>query len=122
MVPKIRQQIEQCIEELRQGELTERDLRQILQSLDASEPKCQDLLYLQASGTSLASDVVGMSIIEDGEISGGAADPDAWPYQTVLDAVKAGWRIIKFPEMALLLNEERTYGLGCEFILEKWRR
>ncbi len=30
-----------------------------------------------------------------------------------------GWRVIKFPEMALLLQEDQTIGLGCEFILEK---
>jgi hypothetical protein len=33
-----------------------------------------------------------------------------------------GWRIIKFPEMALLLDEKRTYGFGWEFVLEKWGR
>ena len=31
-----------------------------------------------------------------------------------------GWRIVKFPELAILLDDRRTYGLGCEFILEKW--
>jgi hypothetical protein len=31
-----------------------------------------------------------------------------------------GWRIVKFPEMALLVDETRTYGFGCDFILEKW--
>ena len=59
-----------------------------------------------------------MSLMQDGEISEPA--PDNWPYETVLDAIRDGWRIIKFPEMALLLDESRTYGLGCEFILEKW--
>ncbi|MCZ6676230.1 MAG: hypothetical protein O7E52_03160 [Candidatus Poribacteria bacterium] len=118
---RIKQQVEQCIDELRQGKLTEGRLRQILDSLADMEPKRQDLLYLQASGTSLASGVVGMSIVLDGQISDGPSDPEDWPYQTVIDAVRDGWRIIKFPDMALLMDEERTYGLGCEFILEKWR-
>ena len=121
MQTKVKQQVERCIEELREGRLTEQSLRQILERVDADKPKRQDVLYLQVSGTSLASDVVGMSIVESGEISAGPSNPDEWPYQTVLDAIRDGWRIIKFPEMALLMNEERTYGLGCEFILEKWR-
>ena len=46
-------------------------------------------------------------------------DPEEWPYKTVLEAVNDGWRIIKFPEMALLVDESRSYGLACEFILER---
>jgi hypothetical protein len=30
-----------------------------------------------------------------------------------------GWRVVKFPELALLLQEDKTFGFGCEFILEK---
>ena len=40
----------------------------------------------------------------------------------MLEAVSDGWRIIKFPEMALLLDESRSFGLACEFILERWRQ
>ena len=87
----------------------------------AEKLKRQSLLYLQANKTSVTSDVLGMSIVEGGKVSAGPADPDDWPYHTVLEAMNDGWRIIKFPEMALLLDEKRTYGLGCEFILEKWQ-
>ena len=41
--------------------------------------------------------------------------------ESIKDALDDGWRIIKFPEMALLMDESRTYGLGSEFIFEKWR-
>ena len=44
---------------------------------------------------------------------------DEWPYNSVLEAMNDGWRVIKFPEMALMLQEDKTFGLGCEFILEK---
>ena len=30
-----------------------------------------------------------------------------------------GWRVVKFPELALMMDESRTYGLGFEFILER---
>ena len=84
-------------------------------------PKRQELLYLQAEQTRVTFPVMGMSIFENGKFSDGPRDPDDWPYQTVSQAMQDGWRIIKFPEMALLVDEKRTYGLGCEFILERWR-
>ena len=47
--------------------------------------------------------------------------PDAWPYQTPLDAINDGWRVIAFPNTALLaLSADDPQGLGFEFILEKW--
>jgi hypothetical protein len=95
-------------------------LREGLKILDGAAPKRQSILYLQAIKTSVTSGVVGMALVQDGKASDGPEDPADWPYQTVLDAVNDGWRIIKFPEMALLMDEKRTYGLGCEFILEKW--
>ena len=122
------QAIERYIEEFRQGKLTEQRLRQALEGRVDGDSKRQDLLYLQAlndyagsgqfGGTS--SQVVGMLLLENGEHADAPEDPDDWPYQTVAEAIQDGWRVIKFPEMALLLSEERYYGLGCEYILERW--
>ena len=86
-----------------------------VQSHCSGHSKGQDLLYLQAQSTSVDSPLVGMSLVEHGEVRDEPAEPDQWPYQSVLDAIRDGWRIVKFPEMAVLLNEERTYGLGHEF-------
>lgn len=123
----IRKQVEHCIGQLRHGRLTEDDLQAILD--DAEQPGDgvrapafrQDLLYLQTRSTAIDYPVLGMKILEDGNLSDGPRDPEEWPYKTVLDAVRDGWRIIKFPEMAVLLDESRSYGLACEFILERWR-
>jgi hypothetical protein len=60
-----------------------------------------------------------MRILEGGEISDGPEDPDDWPYQSVQEAIQDGWRVLKFPELALMMDESRTYGLGFEFILER---
>ena len=82
--------------------------------------KRQDILYLQSNNTSLQGEVIGMTMIEDGELSEGPPDPKDWPYKTVLEAVCAGWRIISFPNMALLaVSESDPHGLGFEFILER---
>ncbi len=116
-----RQSIEDCIEALSQGKLTEEKLRKVLEDLSETGTKYQDLLYLQTSNTSLDSSVHGMSIVEGGEISAGPPDSKDWPYKTLLEAILDGWRVIQFPNMALIMDESKTYGLGCEFILERWR-
>ncbi len=120
-VEQIKQQVARCIAELRAGELAEASLQGILAALDEPPPQRQELLYLQATTTSVTSDVVGMLLVQDGEVSEGPADPDEWPYPTVLAAMQDGWRVIRFPDLVLTLDESRSYGLGYEFILEKWR-
>ena len=114
----IENQVERCIDELRQGVLTERGLRRIAEVAGESRP-AQDILYLHTRVNSPTSDVLAMRIVENGEISDGPEDPDAWPYQSVLEAVRDGWRVVKFPELALMMDESRTYSLGFEFILER---
>ncbi len=111
------------IAELEAGTLTTDRLRQGIEEVARQNGrKQQDLLYLQTSNTSPHSQVVGMMMIEDGERSEGALEAEKWPYQTVLDAVKEGWRIISFPNMALLaMDHDDSHGLGFEFILERWR-
>lgn len=115
-VDKLRDQLQVCLERFRRGELAEADLAE---ALALAEPSPQQLLYLQAGGSSVDSRVIGMSLIAGGQVQEVPADPEQWPYQTVLDAIRAGWRVIKFPELALLVHPDQTIGLGCEFVLEK---
>ena len=110
----MREQIRGWLDKLRQGTLQAADLQA---ALDQS-PR-QQLLYLQAASTGVDSAVLGMALVCDGQVHEGPQDPADWPYQTVLAAINDGWRVVKFPELALLLQEDQTYGLGCEFILEK---
>ena len=122
MRDEIKRQVDVCLDELRRNALREESLRRIAELADGLPGGRQDLLYLQAEQTSVTSRVIGMGMFVDGEFSDGPEDPDDWPFQTVAEAMADGWRIIKFPEMAILLDDRRTYGLGCEFILEKWRQ
>ena len=119
-----KQQIQGWLDKLRAGTLVEADLQQALDrlndgTLDGDSPKRQRLLYLNTGNTGVDSQVLGMALVENGEILEGPDDVDQWPYNSVLEAIDDGWRVIKFPEMALLLQEDKTFGLGCEFILEK---
>jgi len=114
-----RQQIKQWIDEFERGQLTKKSLYTGLEKFEQAIPQRQDLLYLQTSGTSLSSGGHGILLVENGQVSEIPSNPDDWPYQSVLEAIKDGWHVIQFPNMALLMDESRTYGLGCEFILEK---
>ena len=107
--------------ELERGKLTPAQLCQgITDLIGQNSRKPQDILYLQARNTSPESQVVGMMRIEGGKRVVCPPDPEDWPYQTVLDAVKDGWQIISFPNMSLLaVDEKEVYGLGFEFILER---
>ena len=111
---------DKILERFRQGQLTEQDLRQALQRRGPGGGKRQDLLYLAATNTAVTAPLLSISLVQDGQLVGGLTGAGEWPYGSVLDAIRDGWRVIKFPELALLLYEGKTAGLGCEFILEKW--
>ena len=113
------QQLEECIQQLKRGELTEQRLRELGKTLEANGSRRQSLLYLQTATTAVTSDVIGMLHVADGEVSDGPFDPADWPYKTVLDAINAGWRVIRFPAQ-LLSSHSPDRHVTCEFILEKW--
>ena len=113
----LKNELEQCAVALERGELAAERLRQLSASLDSGR---QSLLYMQSWSTDIESQLMGYTLIVKGERAQGQENPDDWPYQSVAESVKDGWRIISFPNLALLLDEERTVGFGCEFILEKW--
>lgn len=109
-----------CLEAFRQQRLAEADLLHLQQLVDRAQPGRQSLLYLQLRNTNPGSQVVGMSLFTEGRMSEPPADPADWPYQTALAAIADGWRVVSFPNLALLMHEAVPQTLGCEFILEKW--
>jgi hypothetical protein len=119
MIERAVQQLEECIQQFKQGQLTEESLQKVLGTLKQNGGSRQSLLYLQSMETSVASAVIGMSLVQDGKVVEQHSE-DAWPYATVLEAMRDGWRVIQFPNLALMLDESRPTGLGREFILEKW--
>ncbi len=108
---------EHVLEQFRQGQLTEQTLRQALTPRAAAGLR-QDLLYLQVSSSGLTASVLGLTLVRAGEIVD--LPVEQWPYANVLAALRDGWRIVKFPDLGLLMVDARTLGLGCEFILEQW--
>ena len=79
----------------------------------------QDILYIQTRDTDLRSQILGMNLVINGDYLDLPSDPEEWPYLSVLEAINDGWRIVVFPDLALLMQDGLPKGLGCEFILEK---
>ena len=113
------QLLEECIERLRQGGLTEAHLRDLGSVIATNSPKQQHLLYLQTATTAVTSEVIGMLMVKDGAVSDGPFDYVDWPYKTVLDAINDGWGVIRFPVQLPVGHTQDTH-ITCEFILEKW--
>ena len=97
-----RQQMEQCVAELKEGTLTEERLLQAFAATAPAGALRQDLLYLQSVSVGIDSQVLGMRLLIDGEFDDGPDDPEDWPYKSVLEAIRDGWRVISFPNLALL--------------------
>lgn len=128
----IKQELEQCAVQLESGELTPQHLRQVIAQIPTQLPDGrQELLFMQAKGSSLTMEILGYSIYRgsenepsakqlnpDGEVTD---DASSWPYTTVAQAIDDGWRVISFPNSALMMDDSTTYGLGFEFVLERWR-
>lgn len=114
-----RRRVERCLELLHEGRLREQDLQGILVALEAAPPSVQDLLYLQAASTSPFAEITGMLLVVGGKKVELPRAAEQWPYRTVMDALRDGWRILTFPNLALLLDDSRNHGLGPEFILER---
>jgi len=112
--------IRSSVEQLENGELTEERLIEAFEAVVHGGNRRQDLLYLQAAETSLDCFLVGFRMVLGGQYTDEPEQEKDWPYNNVLEAIKDGWRVISFPNMALCLDENRTYGLGFEYILEKW--
>jgi len=115
----IQQRVQRCLERYRAGELTETDLSDLLDAV--TRPPRQSLLYLQAPSSHPYSQVLGISIFEEGKDSEGVDAQGDFLYRSIKEALEDGWRIVKFPEIAPTMDDQNNYGLGCEFILERWR-
>lgn len=120
---ELKQRLEQCLAHVRAGTLTEAEILDIIKTVDDAitrRPQ-QSLLYIQAPTSHPYSTVIGMSIFEEGKNADGVNEKGEFLYKSIKEALDDGWRIVKFPEMTLAMDEQNTYGLGYEFILERWR-
>jgi hypothetical protein len=120
----LKRQIEECLARFRAGTLAEADLQLALDTVEAAagRPLRQSLLYIQAPNSyPHTGALLGMSIFEEGKDFEAVDQDGKFIYSSIREALEDGWRIVKFPDMVLTMDDQNNYGLGCEFILERWR-
>ena len=118
----LRKKAEACLEKFRNGTLAEADLQGLLTAVEkaAIRPNRQSLLYVYARNNSVTSPALSISLLEEGKGREGLDPKGEFIYKSAYEAMQDGWRVIKFPEMTLAMDEQNTYGLGFEFILERY--
>ena len=85
---------------------------------DGLRPK---IMYLTARSTNMRSGIVGWVEFVPGEKPKLKLPGDEPPYESVLEAVADGWRVVQYPIPKLYEYKdlENDY-VGFDFILEKW--
>jgi len=109
--------LDNCIEKLNAGQLTEVDLKGVVNALNSEK---QLILYLYSKSTNLRSPLGAWALYDPTAPDEPILPSQEPPYASVLDAVRDGWRIVQFPrpELYSFSDVENAY-LNFEFILEK---
>ena len=118
----IKEWLDNCLEKLNAGELTEDDLRGVTNALKSSQrSSCSSISIPSLRTYNFTRSPLGAWALYDTTVPDEPVLPsqDA-PYASVLDAVNDGWRIVQFPrpELYNFTDVDNAY-LTYEFILEK---
>ena len=120
-------QLERCLQRFHDGHLKAEDLERAMAAAAAAMAAGelahgqQSLLYVQTTSTDPYSDILGMSIYEEGADHDAVDAQGQFLYGSIRDAQADGWCIIRFPEVSLMIHDQLNYGLGYEFVLERFR-
>lgn len=119
MQSEIRQWIAESRKKLEGKGLDDGDLDRLETLLDG-EPRPK-IMYLTARSTNMRSGIVGWVVFVPGEKPQLRLPGDEPPYESVLEAVADGWRVVQYPIPKLYEYKdlENDY-VGFDFILEKW--
>jgi len=119
MQSEIRQWIAESRRKLDDRALDARDLDQLEVLLES--PLRPKIMYLTARSTNMRSGIVGWVVFVPGEKPELRLPGDEPPYDSVLEAVADGWRVVQYPIPKLYEYKdlENDY-VGFDFILEKW--
>lgn len=104
-------------QKLADGALTAADMDRLAALL--KEPR-QRVLYLYSKSTNMRSALAAWMEYDATKPQEPTLPSDDPPYESVLDAVADGWRIVQFPDAKLYSYQgvDNDY-IGFEFILEK---
>lgn len=104
-------------QKLEAGSLTTQDLDRLAKLVETPR---QLVLYLYSKSTNMRSPLASWMLYDATKPQEPTLPSKKAPYESVLDAVADGWRIVQFPEAKLYRYDgvDNDY-LGFEFILEK---
>ena len=99
------------------GKLEDQDFDQLV---ELAATKTQKILYLYSKSTSMRSQIAGWVLFDPEQPDEPELPSQDAPYDTVIAAVRDGWRIVQFPISKLysFSDVDNDY-LGFEFVLEK---
>ena len=113
----VRQWLTESRKKLQTGGFTEADLQGLEVLL--TKPR-QMVLYLYSKSTNMRSAIASWALYDPTVSYEPTLPSQDTPYDSVIEAVNDGWRIVQFPraELYQFSDIDNTY-LGYEFILEK---
>ena len=113
----VKQWLTESRKKLQNGDFTETDLQGLEVLL--TEPR-QLILYLYSKSTNMRSAIASWALYDPTVPYEPTLPSQDVPYDSVIEAVNDGWRIVQFPraELYQFSDIDNTY-LGYEFILEK---
>ena len=117
METTVKQWLDESRSKLQTNHLTEADLQRLEMLL--TEPR-QMVLYLYSKSTSMRSAIASWALYDPTVPYEPTPPSQDTPYDSVIEAVNDGWRIVQFPraELYQFSDVDNAY-LGYEFILEK---
>lgn len=80
----------------------------------------QLVLYLSAQSTNMRSPISAWVLYDPTQPHDPQPPSPNSLYNTVLDAIADGWRVVQFPISKLYEYRDENDYIGYEFILEKW--
>ena len=109
--------LDESRKKLQAGDFTEADLQRLEVLL--TKPR-QMVLYLYSKSTSMRSAIASWALYDPTVPYEPTLPSQDAPYDSVIEAVNDGWRIVQFPraELYQFSDIDNAY-LGYEFILEK---
>jgi hypothetical protein len=117
METTIKQWLDESRKRLQAGNFTEADLQRLEVLL--TKPR-QMVLYLYSKSTNMRSAIASWALYDPTVSYEPTLPSQDTPYDSVIEAVNDGWRIVQFPraELYQFSDVDNAY-LGYEFILEK---
>lgn len=117
MIAELRSWLIESRDKVRSGAFSEADLA-LVEEWVAQSP--QKVLYLYSKSTNMRSPLAGWAHYDPAQSHEPTLPSQEAPYESVIDALADGWRVVQFPRPELRsFSDVDNFYLGYEFVLER---